>query len=101
MNRFYQIRRMRGAVFLILVGVLALLNQRHILSWGQSWPLFLILLGVLMLAERAAWMADLRDRQAEHNLGAIPSGPVSSPYVPCGAGYEHRPAPENPNREER
>lgn len=31
MNRWYQIRRLRGAVILILIGVLALLNQWNIL----------------------------------------------------------------------
>lgn len=31
MNRWYQIRRLRGAVILILIGVLALLNQWNIM----------------------------------------------------------------------
>jgi hypothetical protein len=48
------IRRLRGPAFLLLVGVIALLNQADILSWGHAWPLFLILAGVLLLAERAA-----------------------------------------------
>jgi hypothetical protein len=54
MNRYFLIRRLRGPAFLLLVGVLALLAQMHILSWGRSWPLYLILAGVLSLAERAA-----------------------------------------------
>lgn len=54
MNRYILIRRLRGPAFLLLVGVIALLAQAGILSWGQSWPLFLILAGLLLLAERAA-----------------------------------------------
>jgi len=54
MNRYILIRRLRAPAFLLLVGVIALLDEGNVLSWGQSWPLFLILAGVLLLAERAA-----------------------------------------------
>lgn len=54
MNRYILIRRLRGPAFLLLVGVIALLAQANIMSWGQCWPFFLILAGVLLLAERAA-----------------------------------------------
>jgi hypothetical protein len=37
--------------------VTALLHEWHILSFGQSWPLYLVLAGVLALAERAAFQA--------------------------------------------
>jgi hypothetical protein len=57
MNRYILIRRLRGPAFLLLVGVIALLAQANILTWGESWPLFLILAGVLLLAERAALAA--------------------------------------------
>jgi len=53
-SRYILIRRLYGPAFLLLVGVNALLAQAHILNWGQSWPFYLILLGVLKLAERAA-----------------------------------------------
>jgi hypothetical protein len=58
MSRYILIRRLRGPAFLLLVGVIALLAQAHILTWGQSWPLFLIAAGVLLLAERAALSAE-------------------------------------------
>jgi hypothetical protein len=54
MSRYILIRRLRGPAFLLLVGVNALLAQAHILSWGHSWPFYLILAGVFALAERAA-----------------------------------------------
>lgn len=54
MSRYALIRRLYGPAFLLLVGVNALLNQADILDWGKSWPFYLILWGVLKLAERAA-----------------------------------------------
>ena len=54
MNRYILFRRLRGPAFLLLVGINALLAQAHILGWGHSWPFYLILAGVLALAERAA-----------------------------------------------
>src|SRR6204780_4132692 len=57
MNTWLLIRRLRGPAFLILVGITALLNQWGVLSFGRSWPLYLILAGVIGLAERAALAA--------------------------------------------
>ncbi len=57
MNAWLLIRRLRGPAFLILVGITALLNQWGVLSFSRSWPLYLILAGVLGLAERAAMAA--------------------------------------------
>jgi len=54
MNTWVLIRRLRGPAFLLLLGITALLNQWDILSFGRSWPLYLILFGVMSLAERAA-----------------------------------------------
>jgi hypothetical protein len=39
----------------MLFGLTALLHQWRILTFGQSWPLYLILWGVFSLAERAAF----------------------------------------------
>ena len=54
MNAWLLIRRMRGPAFLIMVGITALLDQWGVLRFSRSWPLYLILAGVLGLAERAA-----------------------------------------------
>lgn len=70
MNQWLWIRRARGPAFLILVGITALLNQWDLLSFSRSWPLYLILAGVLLLAERAA-------------LAGVPPPPLpGQPYVP-------------------
>lgn len=55
MNSWQLIRRVRGPAFVILVGINGLLHEWGILSFSRSWPLYLILAGVLGLAERAAW----------------------------------------------
>lgn len=55
MNRAFFLRRMRGPAIIITFGVTALLNQFNILNYGQSWPLYLLVIGGLMLAERAVW----------------------------------------------
>src|ERR1700730_785940 len=75
MNSWLLIRRLRGPAFLILVGITALLNQWGILSFSRSWPLYLILAGVMGLAERAAIIA------APPVPPAYP-GPYSSTYPP-------------------
>ena len=60
MSRYIMIRRLRGPAFLLLIGVLALLRESHLIPsfWHLFWPLALILVGVIMLAERAALAAE-------------------------------------------
>jgi hypothetical protein len=52
--RWLLIRRLRGPALLLTFGLTALLHQWDILTFGQSWPFYLIVLGILTLAERAA-----------------------------------------------
>jgi len=60
MSRYILIRRLRAPVIVLLIGVLALLNQAGIIPyfWRLFWPLLLIVVGVLLLAERAALAAE-------------------------------------------
>jgi hypothetical protein len=59
MNQYYLIRRLRGPAILLLIGILALLHTSGVIQrpWHLFWPLLLIMLGVLLLAERAALAA--------------------------------------------
>ena len=82
MNNWYQIRRLRGPAMLILIGVLALLNQWHILSFGKSWPLWLIFAGLMTFAERAAWAADHAARAQQQA-----SQPLYAQAPPQQPGY--------------
>jgi len=104
MSRYILIRRLRGPAFLLLVGALALLNQADVLSWGKSWPFFLILAGVLTLAERAALAAEGAGSGSGYGqtpyagtpyTGAAPAAgqtPETTAIVPAHADeYEHEP----------
>jgi len=55
---FYRVRlfgALRASIWVILVGVMFLLSSFNILSWGRSWPLFIIVAGVMILAERTSY----------------------------------------------
>jgi hypothetical protein len=86
MSRYIMIRRLRGPAILLLIGVLALLHQMGAVShfWRLFWPLLFILIGVIMLAERAALAAE----------GGYP--PTSGPIEPSAdtgvAPYPGKPA---------
>ncbi|MEO6983105.1 MAG: B-box zinc finger protein [Edaphobacter sp.] len=51
--RFRLFHAIRGAIWINLVGVLFLLDSFHILSWGRSWPLFIIVAGLMAIFHRA------------------------------------------------
>ncbi len=48
-------RALRGSVWVTLVGIIFFLAEFNILSWGHSWPLFIIVAGLMTLLERAAY----------------------------------------------
>jgi TM2 domain-containing membrane protein YozV len=48
-------RALRGSGWIILIGVLSLLDSFHILRWKNSWPFFLIGAGVMAIFRRAAY----------------------------------------------
>ena len=55
--KFRLFHALRGSIWVMLVGVLFLLDSSHILSWGRSWPLFIIVAGVMAVMQRAAFTA--------------------------------------------
>ena len=57
MNQYLFLQRITGPAMLLTFGVCALLDQWHVLNFGRSWPLYLIVLGVIKLAQRAALAA--------------------------------------------
>jgi hypothetical protein len=92
-NRYILIRRLRGPAFLLLVGINALLAQAHIIGWGHSWPFYLILAGVIALAERAALATDEQMAQPPYPGSPYPGAPYS------GAPYPGAVAPQSPVQE--
>jgi hypothetical protein len=86
MNQYILIRRLRGPAILLLIGILALLHTSGVIHgfWHLFWPLLLILLGVMLLAERAALAAE----------GDYPIWPFAGPHNPMpGPGVVSNPAP--------
>ena len=70
MNRTYMlVRAIRGPLLLIALGVLLLMQRFSDFGFHRSWPVLIILFGVLKLAERAVLRA------------STPSGPAQTPPV--------------------
>jgi hypothetical protein len=53
MNQYLFLRRMRGPIFLLVFGVTAILDVYTPIDYGRSWPLYLIVWGIMKLAENA------------------------------------------------
>jgi hypothetical protein len=86
-NSYLWIHRIKGPAMLLVFGITALLNEWDIVSFGKSWPLYLITFGLLQLAERAAWSQMQQAQQAQY--GAYPpeqyppyGGPAATPPAP-------------------
>ena len=58
------LRAIRGPLMLITLGSLLALARFQDISFGKSWPVLLIMLGLLKLAERVAMRAP-----AQHSAG--------------------------------
>lgn len=61
------LRALRGPLTLILVGLLFVIDHAGILGFSKTWPIIIIFLGVIRLAERAFTTSD---------------PPVAPPYNP-------------------
>jgi hypothetical protein len=81
------IRRLRGPALLLTFGLTALLNQWDILSFGQSWPLYLIVLGLLTLAERAALARTPLGSYGDPSMGQQYGGQPYGAQPPYGVPY--------------
>lgn len=78
MNQYIFLQRIQGPALLLTFGVAALLDQWHILSFGRSWPLYLIVLGVLKLAQRTA-LANAEPPPYPYGYPGNPQGAAGSP----------------------
>ena len=89
MNRYFLIRRLRGPAILLLIGVVALMHSTGLVQhpWHWFWPLLLILIGVLLLAERALLAADGGYQMWPYN-GAPNQNPYGSTGVPPYQGQQ-------------
>jgi hypothetical protein len=78
---FFLAQAVRGPIMLITIGALFAMHQAGILSFARTWPLILIVLGVMKLIERMA----------------APRVPYAPPYTPpYGPPYGQPPYSQPP-----
>jgi hypothetical protein len=53
--QFRLFRALRGSVWVTLIGVLFLLDTFDILSWGHSWPVIIIVAGLMAIFQRISY----------------------------------------------
>lgn len=88
--RFRLFHALRGAIWIILVGVLFLLDSFHILSWGRSWPLFIIVAGLMAIFQRATYSAAAATATPYSYAPPAASGPPPpSPAPPIVPSISH------------
>jgi hypothetical protein len=87
MNRYILIRRLRGPAILVLFGVLAWLDVVGVIEnfWSMFWPLLLILIGVMMLAERAALAMDEQLMEMPYAGGNYPGAGTGAAQPPTAS----------------
>ena len=90
MNRYILIRRLSGPAILLLLGTILLLHQAGLVEfWSLFFPLLLILIGVLKLAERAALAA--AGDETPYPGSPYPYGAAANPAAAgrCAAATRH------------
>ena len=80
MNKYILIRRLRGPAILLLLGTVLLLWQAGLVEfWDLFFPLLLILIGVMKLAERAALAAAGDELPYPYGAGGNPAAAGAAP----------------------
>jgi hypothetical protein len=94
MSRYIFIHRLTGPAILLLLGTVALLHEAHLVSWNIFFPLLLILIGIIKLAERAAIASEpyppTMPYQGAVNPAATPGSaqyPVQTSIVPASHDF--------------
>ena len=67
---------LRGSVWVILIGVLFLLNSFDILSWSHSWPIIIIVAGLMAVFQRTSFNSA---PAVAYPYAVPPSAPVAPP----------------------
>jgi len=81
-------RAVRSSFWVVLVGVIWLLDVLDILSWSRSWPLFLIAWGVMLLFKRTPhWGYGFAGKESDGN-GTSPGPSGSAPPGPAVPGSD-------------
>lgn len=87
-DRWILIRRARGPVYILTAGILGMFAEWTPFGWGRTWPVWIIVTGLLMFAEHSARASAMAD-------GEFPAAPplYPPPVYPSGPGTEIAPPP--------
>jgi hypothetical protein len=80
------IRGLTGPAVVITIGVLFLLHQVHggRFYFGNTWPVILVVMGILLLASSMAPREGHIEPPAPPPPGIPPANPPQTPYLPQG-----------------
>ena len=76
--QFRLFRALRGSVWIILIGVLFLLDTSGVLSWHNSWPVIIIVAGLMAIFHRASFSSAMAS-QYPYPAPPAPPPPTSDP----------------------
>jgi len=82
-------RALRGSVWVTLIGVLFLLDTFDILSWGRSWPIIIIVAGLMAIFQGASYHTVMSTAYP------YPAPPATAPPPPTSSGTSIVPSPQN------
>jgi hypothetical protein len=91
MNQYLFLRRMRAPILLLVFGITAILAEYTNIGYGESWPLYLIALGILKLAENAILAQNPPPPPGQYP--DYPPAPGYGNYPGYGYGPTGQPAP--------
>jgi len=77
--QFRLFRALRGSVWVTLIGVLFLLDSFDIVSWGHSWPIIIIVAGLMAIFQRVSYNSAM---SPAYPYPAPPAPPPTSPPHP-------------------
>ena len=84
--QFRLFRALRGSIWIVLIGVLFLLDSFDILSWGHSWPVIIIVAGLMAIFQRSSYSAAMA---ASYPYPAPPSPPPADPGTSVVPSTQH------------
>jgi hypothetical protein len=95
--QFRLFRALRGSVWIILIGVLFLLDTFDIVSWSHSWPIIIIVAGLMAIFQRVSYGSAI---SAAYPYPAPPA-PQPPPASPPDPGTSIVPSPTQHDQEGR
>ncbi len=84
MNQYLFLRRMRGPIILLTFGITAILDEYAGISYAHSWPLYIIVWGLLKLAENAILVQNPPVPPAGYPGSPMPGNTSYAPYPGTG-----------------